>query len=290
MRRSIRSCLPLVLALAACERVVDLDVTEGTRRLVIEARLERVRGRVNGNQSITLTTTAPYFGDAAPPPATGATVRVTDDAGVSVSFVETAPGRYTTTQLTIRIGAQYKLTITYEGQVYESTETAQSVAPIDSLYLESPQPGRFSGTEGVRATVDLVDPPGLGNGYLWDQFIDGGRVLGPDSSFKYRMVVMDDAVDGLTITGFQPYEGIDIPIGSTVLMRQIGLSERMYRYYFAFSDQVSADGSPFAVPPASVRGNVSNLTDPSRFPLGYFYAAEVAEASVTRSTGSMSVR
>jgi hypothetical protein len=156
------------------------------------------------------------------------------------------------------------------------------VAPIDSLYLDPPKPGRFSGTDGVRATIDLVDPPGLGNFYLWDQFIDGVRVLGPDSSFKYRMVAMDDAVDGLTITGFQPYEGIDIPIGSTVLMRQIGLSERIYRYYFAFSDQVSADGSPFAVPPASVRGNVSNLTDPSRFPLGYFYAAEVAEARVTR--------
>ena len=282
--RSIYRCLPLLVALAACERVVDLDVPEGPRRLVVEARLERVIGRVNGNQSITLTTTAPYFSDVAPPPATGATVRVTDDAGAAVTFVETSPGRYTTTQLTIRIGAQYRLTITFEGQTYESTETAMSVAPIDSLYLEAPKPGRFSGTEGVRATIDLVDPPGLGNFYLWDQFIDGVRVLGPDSSFKYRMVAMDDAVDGLTIEGFQPYEGIDIPIGSTVVMRQVGLSERMYRYYFAFSDQVSADGSPFAVPPSSIRGNVSNVTDPSRFPLGYFYVAEVAEARVTRSS------
>ena len=288
--RSYRYFLTLLVALAACERVVDLDVSEGPRRLVVEARLERVIGRVTGNQSITLTTTAPYFSDVAPPPATGATVRVTDDAGVATTFIESAPGRYTTSQLTIRIGAQYHLTITYEGQTYESTETAMAVAPIDSLYLEAPKPGRFSGTEGVRATIDLTDPPGLGNFYLWDQFIDGVRVLGPDSSFKYRMVAMDDAVDGLTITGFQPYEGIDIPIGSTVLMRQIGLSERMYRYYFAFSDQVSADGSPFAVPPASIRGNVSNLTDPSRFPLGYFYAAEVAEASVTRSSGSISAR
>ena len=282
MRAINRGFLPLLLFLAACERVVDLDVSEGPRRLVVEARLERVIGRVNGNQSITLTTTAPYFSDVAPPPATGATVRVTDDAGVTTTFVESAPGRYTTSQLTIRIGAQYRLTITHEGQTYESTETAKSVAPIDSLYLEAPKPGRFSGTEGVRATIDLVDPPGLGNFYLWDQFIDGVRVLGPDSSFKYRMVAMDDAVDGLTISGFQPYEGIDIPVGSTVLMRQVGLSERMYRYYFAFSDQVSADGSPFAVPPSSIRGNVSNVTDPSRFPLGYFHVADVAGARVTR--------
>ena len=256
----------------------------------MEARLERVIGRVNGTQSITLTTTAPYFSDAGPPPATGATVRVTDDDGVAVTFIESAPGRYTTDNLTIRIGAQYRLTITYEGQTYESIETAVSVAQIDSLYLDAPKPGRFSGTDGVRATIDLVDPRGLGNFYLWDQFIDGVRVLGPDSSFKYRMVARDDAVDGLTIAGFQPYEGIDIPVGSTVVMRQVGLSERMFRYYFAFSDQVSADGSPFAVPPASIRGNVSNITDPSRFPLGYFHAAEVAEARVTRSSSGSSVR
>lgn len=288
--RTLLRCLPLLVGLGACERVVGLEVPEGPRRLVVEARLERVMGRVNGTQSIQLSTTAPYFSEAAPPPATGATVRVTDDAGVTVTFIESAPGRYTTDQLTVRIGATYRLAITWDGQSYESTETAQSVAPIDSLYLEAPKPGRFSGTEGVRATIDLIDPPGLGNFYLWDQFIDGVRVLGPDSTFKYRMVAMDDAVDGLTISGFQPYEGIDIPPGSTVLMRQVGLSERMYRYYFAFSDQVSADGSPFAVPPASIRGNVSNLTDPARFPLGYFLVAEVSEATVIRGSASGGLR
>jgi Domain of unknown function (DUF4249) len=280
----------LLLAPLACERVVGLDLPEGPRRLVIEARLERVIGRVNGNQSITLTTTAPYFSDAPAPPATGAIVRVTDEDGAVVTFSEPSPGRYTTDRLTVRVGVEYRLTITHEGQTYEATEVAQSVAPIDSLYFDLPKPGRFSGTEGVRATIDLADPPGTGNFYLWDQFIDGVRVLGPDSSFKYRMVAMDDAVDGLTIRGFQPYEGIDIPVGSTVVMRQIGLSERMYLYYFAFSDQVSADGSPFAVPPASIRGNVSNVTNPSRFPLGYFHAAEVAEARATRSAGVLSTR
>lgn len=278
-RRGLLLCL---LAVAACERVVDLDVDEGPRRLVIEARLERVIGRVNGNQSITLTTTAPYFSDAPPPPATGAVVQVTDDEGTIVTFTESEPGRYTTSQLVVRVGATYRLTIRWEGQTFEAEEAAPSVAPIDSLYFERPKPGRFSGTEGLRATIDLTEPAGKGDFYLWDQFIDGSRVLGPDSTFKYRMIAQDEAVDGLRITGFQPYEGIDIPIGSTVIMRQVGLSERMFRYYFAFSDQVSADGSPFAVPPASVRGNVSNLTSPDRFPLGYFFAAEVAEKTATR--------
>lgn len=272
----------VALALGGCERVVGLEVEEGPRRLVVEARLERVIGNVTGHQSITLTTTSPYFESGDPPAATGATVRVTSDAGATVTFVETAPGVYTTEQLVVEIGRRYTLTIVYEGDTYESSEIAQPIPPIDSLYFDAPKPGRFSGTDGVRATIDLQEPADQRNFYLWDQFIDGVRVLGPDSSFRYRIVAPDDAVNGLAIEGFQPYEGIDIPLGSTVVMRQIGLSEDMYRYYFALSDQVSADGSPFAVPPASVRGNITNLTNRARFPVGYFHAAEVGEAIATR--------
>lgn len=272
----------LTLVLSGCERIVELDIPEGTRRLVVEARLERVIGAVSGDQAIVLSTTAPYFSNAPQPAATGAIVRVTDEAGRVVTFQEASPGRYTTSALPVDVGMTYVLTIDWEGDRYESTETAQPVARIDSLYLASPQPGRFAGTEGVRATIDLTDEAGVRNFYLWDQFIDGTRVLGPDSTFKYRIVAPDQAFDGLTIEGFQPYEGVDIPAGSTVLMRQVGLSENLYRYYFALSDQVSSDGSPFAVPPASVRGNVTNATDPTRFALGYFHAAEVSEARLTR--------
>ena len=38
-----------------------------------------------------------------------------------------------------------------------------------------------------------------------------------------------------------------------------------------------AYGSPFAVPPASRRGNVANLTRPAEPALGYFLAVEVHE-------------
>jgi hypothetical protein len=269
--------------LAGCERVVALDVAEGPRRLVVEARLERILGAVSGTQSITLRTTAPYFDAEAAPPATGATVTVTDDSGRVVPFLESAvPGRYVTDALVITAGRRYSLAITYAGERFESSEVAQTVAPIDSLYLDAPQPGRFSGEGGVRATIEFRDPGGVENYYLWDQFVNGVRQLGPDTSFKFRVAAADDAFDGIRVTQFQPYEGIDIPPGGDVLVRQAGLSEAMFRYYFALSDQVSADGSAFSVPPASVRGNVANRTDPTRYPLGYFFATEVSEARIRR--------
>ena len=175
--------------LSGCERVVGLDVAEGPKRLVIEARLERVLGRVTGLQSIKLSTTAPYFAAATPPAARGATVQVTDDAGGVSSFSESSvAGTYTTSQLTIAAGRRYTLSILYDGQRYESTDTARAVAPIDSLYFDKAKPGRFSAEGGVIATIDLRDPPNVRNWYLWDQYVDGVRQLGPDSTFKGRIL------------------------------------------------------------------------------------------------------
>lgn len=281
----IRRLLPLISVVfaAACERVVDLTVPEGPRLLVVEARLEHVLGSASGTQTIRLTTTSGYFSNAAPPPARGARVRVVDDAGTETLFAESpTPGVYTTTALPVQRGRTYTLLIEYAGEQFEAIESTRTVAPIESLYFDKPKPGRFSGDEGVRATIDFTDPAGERNYYLWDQYVNGVRQLGPDTAFKLRIIAQDNALNGIAVVGFQPYEGIDVPVGSTVLVRQIGLSEAMFRYYFALSDQVGVDGSPFAVPPASVRGNVINRTTRDRPALGYFYVSEVSEARATR--------
>lgn len=278
----MRRTIPLlsIALLAACERVVDVDLNEGPSRLVVEARLEYVLENPDSRQSITLRTTGSYFDASAPPPVRNATVRVTDETGTTFPFLEGAtPGRYETGNLMVVAGRRYTLQIDADGKRYEATERAMTVAPLDSLRFEEPRPGRFSGSGGVRATIYFGEPGGARNYYLWDQYVDGVRQLGPDSSFKMRLISNDDGFDGLPINAFQPFEGIEIQPGSTVLIRQIGLSEALFRYFFAFSDQVGADGSPFGVPPASLRGNVANLTDPLNPALGYFSVAQVSELS-----------
>ncbi len=51
----------------------------------------------------------------------------------------------------------------------------------------------------------------------------------------------------------------------------------LYRFYLTLNNVTLADGSPFSLPPASLRGNVANLTRPEEPALGYFLAAEVDE-------------
>jgi hypothetical protein len=271
------------LLAGACERVVDLDLEDGPRRLVVEARLERSINAVNTTQTIKLSTTSAYFGAGTAPPARNAVVRITSNTGDTVTFAESpVAGTYTTNALNIQRNRRYTLHIEFEGQRYEATETTQPVAPILALYFDPVKPGRFAGTKGVRATIDFEDPAAERNFYLWDQYVNGVRQLGPDSAFKMRIIAADDALNGIRVEGFQPFEGIDIPEGTTVRVRQIGISEAMFRYYYALSDQVAAGGSPFSVPPASIRGNVANLTNPSVPALGYFSVSEVSEITKTR--------
>lgn len=270
--------LAAIVLLAGCERVVTMDIEPGPTRLVIEGRLERVQGGVGGHQSIRLTTTSAYFNNVTPPPARGAIVRVSDGTGTSVTFAEspTEPGLYVTESLVVESGRTYTLTIDFGGETYSASEMLAPVAAIDRLYFAlRPQ---FIGNEnGLRATIDLVDPVGVKNWYLWDQFVDGVRLISPDPEEYYRSIASDDLQDGQDIEEFQPYDDIVVNPGQVVRVRQIGLSEKAYRYYQSLNEQTVGGGTPFSLPASSLRGNVFNVTNLENRPLGYFMVSEVAE-------------
>lgn len=277
--------IPLLAFTAACERVVDVDIPEGERLLVVEGRLEKVQGRAAVVQRVRLTTTDAYFSNTAPPAVTGATVRVTDDGGNALDFAPSTieAGLYVSPPFAAQVGRRYTLRVEWEGDRYEASDVLHAVSAIDSLYFRE-RNSIIGPKEGLRATIDTYDPDVERNYYLWDQVVNGVRAIASDSTFKARIVTNDDVVQGKRVTEFQPYGGIVVNPGDRVMVRQIALSESGYRYYIALSDQVVNDGSPFAVATASVRGNVANMTRPARRALGYFMAGEVSE--VERTVGA----
>lgn len=265
--------------IAACERIVSVTVPASTPRLVVEARLERVRDAVTGVQRIRLSTTDGYFSSTTPPPARGAAVRVTDDSGRVVVFSEslTEAGVYATNFLIVNVRRSYTLRITYAGQDYTSTETTMSGVRIDSMFF-TPGNGFRGPVNGLRATIALQDPPGVRNFYLWDQFVNGVRLLSPDSGSYSRVVASDEFNEGEYIPDFQPYDGRVVTTGQLVQVRQVSISQQAYRFYTALSEQSRNDGSPFGVPASSLRGNIANITAPATVALGYFIVAEVTQA------------
>ena len=159
MRNIPRLVLTLVLVLlTACERVVDLNLPEAPRRLVVEARLERLISAGASQQGITLSTSADYFNGELPPPASGAVVRVTDDLNRVNEFVETiTPGFYQTLiPMLIGRGRTYTLTIDFEGQHYTARDSTRAVPAVNSLYFKLPQAGRYSGKRAKFLLVGAV--------------------------------------------------------------------------------------------------------------------------------------
>jgi hypothetical protein len=231
-------------------------------------------------QSIRLSTTDAFFSNVQTPAATGATVVVTDDGGASFAFAETAPGTYTTTGLLAAIGKTYTLTIDWQGDTYTSSATAHAVPPIERLYFVFEEETAIIEEEGYRATIDFTDPAGIANYYLWEQVVDGQIALLPDPGNAFNLVSEDRFYDGQSVFAYQPNDEIALQPGQSVEIRQIALSPDSYDYYVALFEQNSlGSGDPFSIPPANVRGNVRNLTNPDRPALGYFEAAEVSVAS-----------
>lgn len=277
------STLCVAMVLAGCERVVDITVPTMDTRLVVMGRIELVRGAPSGRQVITLTTSAPYFAPEGPPPARGAEVEVTDSEGTITRFREQqdAPGVYITDSLVPVLNRRYTLRVRWNNATYEGSDSLLPVAPIDSFYFAE-RTGLFAPPDlarepGPRATIDFRDPPGVENYYVWDQFVDGERLATADTAFRFRPMERDAFFNGALVRGFQPYSGVALRPGQMVKLRHMSLSAQGYRFYLALNNMLLSDGSPFSMPPASLRGNVANLDRPGEPAMGYFLAAEVEE-------------
>lgn len=257
---------------AGCTRIVDLDLGDAPRHLVVEARIEAGDTR----QSVILTTTD-AFGIAGPlPPATGAVVTVTDNLGMVLPLLEDAPGRYqaVTPSNQIQAGRTYTLSILWEGEQYQATSPVVAGPKIDSLYVTFRSASLAVGDSGYRAVIDYTDPPGVANHYFWEMFVQEERVTLLDPGTQWRVISRDRFYDGQKVTGYLPFDEQVVLPGQFIRIRQLAITEEAYRYLFAFYEQATGGGSPFSTPPASVRGNVRNLTRPEHRALGFFLAAE----------------
>lgn len=269
-----------------CERIVDIDVPDPDLLLVVEGRIERLRTGEPSIQWVRLTQTAPAIGSGALPPARGAAVSVTDGSGLTVPFSEVPgdPGLFQSAPFLPSVGQTYTLHIEHEGDSYRAAHVLRPVPPIDSLYFEYRDANElFGDSAGYRAVVDYTDLPASEDYYYWEVLIGGELMLVPDAENEFSLLSSDETYPGGTITGFVPNEDAVVGPDEEVEVRQYALTRETFDFIRAVLTRSGAgDGSPFAVPPASIRGNVSNVTDPSRPALGHFFAAEVA---VARASG-----
>lgn len=172
-RTNIALILAALTALAACKKVVNVDLNNATPQIVIEGEVTNQRGP----HVVRITRSVPFSSSNVFPPVTNADVYITDSTNGIVdhlsqvnsdSGVYLARGTVGVTQHT------YVLTVTLDGKEYRAVSTMPKAVPLDSVTFALNYD--FSNKQEINAVVNFQDPPGLGNYYQFTEEVNGRKI------------------------------------------------------------------------------------------------------------------
>ncbi|AGA78787.1 hypothetical protein Echvi_2541 [Echinicola vietnamensis DSM 17526] len=268
MKKYIGLLVLLSVTLMGCEDVIELDLDEGAPRIAIEG----IVTDQPGPYTVTITESVGFYDDNVFPSISGAYVEISDDQGNVEVLAEKEAGVYQTASLQGQRGVTYTLTVEYDGQTY----TAESKMPeeqvvIDSLGFRFEEESLLN-DEGYYFKAYFEDPPGLGDYYSFNVFVNGevyvfdfdGEMIEDDNFWLYS----DKYTDGNAQDYDFPHT---LEEGDDVYVELRHLDKSTYDYYRMLVDVIDGGG----VAPSNP---ISNFGDTA---LGYFGAFSVSSIEDT---------
>ncbi len=248
----------------ACEDVIELDLNTAPPRLAIDARL-KVNPNEQFTQLIKLSLTGGFY-DQNTTVVSTANVKLLDITNTTTyTFVHDSntPGNYNL-DFTPSLNTDYKLTINYNNEVYESSvEQLMPTVPIDNL--EQGSETLFQGDE-KEVFVTITDDGSREDYYIFD------------FGYNLFLATKDEFYQGNSFTFSYFYD--DLEAGDTAEISVYGANESYFNFMSAIIEQTEEGGDPFDTTPTTVRGNLYNSTNPSHYPMGYFSIGETYSASL----------
>lgn len=260
----------LSIFFTGCEEVVDVDLDTAPPKLVIEAAINWQKGTTGNEQSIKLTTTTGYFENVIPT-VSGAIIYIKDSHNEQFNFIEAQKtGRYVCTNFKPVIGEEYTLTVISRGNRYIASETLKSVSPITRI--EQNNEGGFTGKD-IEIKAFYNDPADAGNYYLY-KYVYSNKIK---SSYYADEDKFFNGNEFFSIS-----DDDELKIGNEIEITHYGISKQYYNYMnILVSIAGSNVGGPFQSPPATVKGNIVNVTNKEIYPLGYFSLCETDSKKYT---------
>lgn len=259
-----------IILLMSCEDKVNVALDTANPKLVIDANILWQKGTDGSTQKIKLTTTTDYYSNVIPT-VSGAVVYVTNSANTVFTFTETPnTGEYVCTNFVPVINENYTLMVQYAGQTYTATEKLLATPTIDNIQQNTVQ--GFGGDE-IQVKFFYQD-----NGLEDNNYLIGAK--NSTKAIPEYGVLKDEFFQGNQMFGF--YTDDKLKAGDQLLFSLEGISVRYFNYMNKLLNIAgSAGGSPFATPPATLRGNIVNQTNESEYPLGYFHLSEIDTRNYT---------
>jgi hypothetical protein len=273
-------------SLTACERVIDLDLPDGSGLPYVDAWITDQPGV----QTIKFLKATDYMSSNAADPVSDAQITLNDvTAGKSYPFsYQNGAYVYDAGSASIGVvGHAYQLNITWKGEQFQATDTLKRNTVIDSLtskYDENPDGGD---KKGYYVKLYAHDAVGAIDFYWIRTYRNGtlnsyvGEMLSADGTFGDGDGLTDGYAfippfrDGVT-SGEKPYEKGD---NVRVLLRS--LSKPSYEFMEQVQAQLTNDGL-FGKVLHNVPSNVSNLKAGSSNKIyGWFGATAEVSQSIT---------
>ena len=256
--------------LYSCQDVVDINLDTAAPKLVIDASINWKKGTTGNEQTIYLTTTTGYY-DTSIPVVSGATVFAKNEANTTYTFIEIPnTGKYVCNNFEPVLNQTYTLTVIFKGQTYNATETLLPVAPIERLVQNNE--GGFTG-KNIDVKTYFLDPAGIDNYYMYKY--EYANKIKPEYNVDDDRFFQGNEFFSVT-------RNRDLKVNDQFTVTHFGISKQYYNYMnVLLSITGSNGGAPFQSPPATVRGNIINNTNPSDCALGYFRLSETDSRTYT---------
>lgn len=257
--KTIIYTLSFSMLLIACEKEIDLDLTESEQLTVVE-------GVVNdnlGDNFVKLSKTRAFNNNGEREVISNATVRVSDGVGgvFTLTEVDTIPGYYTNPNLIGVAGRTYELTVIVEGNAFTSSSVMNPRIEIDSLsYSEDPKFNPEDSTE-YSILCHFTDPKNVVNYYRMKAFADNVQ---KDGFVNWDDVVIDGLSTALPIFEVTYFEGEEATV------HLLSVDEANYRYFEAV--RLSQGGEVPGNPETNINGDKV---------IGYFGAYAKSEYTIT---------
>lgn len=304
--------LCLALIFRACVDPYEPTIDEEKELLVIDGILNDR----DSLQTISISLSSPYNSPEFIP-VQGCIVRVEDNLGTGLLFLETEAGTYQVeTDPNFAIpGRAYKLTVsTPSGEVYESSyDTLMPCPPISNLDYEVEVQGTSDPDTdyyGIRFYLDMKGSSTDSKSFMWMyeetweyhayypiQYVWDGEILHdytPELA-GYKVCYLSNRLNEYQVGSSEHLvsnEIINQPIHFvsnqsprleekySLLVLQHSLSDGAYDYLVRLRSQSGESGGLYETQPASAQGNIYNVNKPGEKVLGYFFTSQIKEKRI----------
>ncbi len=292
----IGTLLVASVVLMSCEDVINPDLQEAKAELVVEAWLNNKPG----DQVINLMMTQPYFENATPPGVSGAVVTVQDSEGEVMNFIEDPKqkGYYRWSPSTPggtfgQIGREYRLTVSLNGELFESYSYMGRVPVIDSISFNFEEETTFYPENSYTGEFWARDPAGSGDAY-WIKTYKNDTLLNkpseiilafdagfsPSGNFdgvtfippiRTSINPFNEDKDGNLVSPYLPGDSVYVEIHSITYETFTYLNEVVIQ-----TNRPGGFGELFSSPLSNVSTNVFNANPKGSKVVGFFNVASVS--------------